>query len=190
MSLTRVQGSSVAEAFLHSPEYKIRGLTRSPTSLSALEWQCKGVEIVRADLNDPTSLLLAFKDANFIFGVTDFWTIFKDPSSAHKKKPDQDITEYCFEVELQQGKNLAQAAAKIPSLERYVFSSMANASKWSGGKFRELYHMDSKALTVEFAMGLPELKGKVSQVQAPIYYNLLWEWGLPTTPRIVCISIF
>jgi hypothetical protein len=142
--------------------------------------------MVQADLNDASSLARAFRDATVVFGVTDFWTIFKDPESQTKKRPDQDITEYCFHVELQQGKNIADAAATVPELKRFIFSSMANATKWSEGKFRTLYHMDSKALVVDYAKTLPNLNGKFSQVQAPIYYNLPWEWGLPTTPKKVC----
>jgi hypothetical protein len=126
------------------------------------------------------------KDANLIFGVTDFWTIFSDPTSKTKKKPEQDITDYCFEIEVQQGKNLAAAAAKVEGLERFVFSSMASAKRASGGKFDRLYHMDSKAVVVEYANALEGLQGKFSVIQAPIYFNLLWEWGLPTTPRKVC----
>ena len=141
--------------------------------------------MVQADVNNTSSLIAAFKDANVIFGVTDFWTIFKDPESQLRKKPDQDVTEYCFEVELQQGKNLADAAATVTSLHRYIFSSMASPTKWSNGKFKLLYHMDSKALAVDYAKSLPQLVGKFSQIQAPIYFNLLWEWGLPTTPKKV-----
>jgi len=145
--------------------------------------------MVQADFDDFNSLVAAFQGANVIFGVTDFWTIFNDAESHKKKKPNQDITQYCFEVELQQAKNLADSAAQIPTLDRYVFSSMANATKWSHGKFRRLYHMDSKALAVDYALSLPGLQGKFSQIQAAIYYNLPWEWGLPTTPKKVCAPL-
>jgi hypothetical protein len=141
--------------------------------------------MVQADVNDKASLVTAFQGAAVIFGVTDFWTIFKDPTSQKLKKPGQDITEYCFNVELQQGKNLADAATQIPSLERYIFSSMASATKWSKRKFTTLYHMDSKALVVDYSKSLLELKDKFSEIQAPIYFNLLWQWGLPTTPTKV-----
>ena len=140
---------------------------------------------MQADVNNTASLVSAFQGAAVIFGVTDFWTVFKDPASQTLKKPGQDITEYCFEVELQQGKNLADAAAQIPTLERYIFSSMASATKWSKGKFTMLYHMDSKALAVNYTKSLLGLKDKFSEIQAPIYFNLLWQWGLPTTPTKV-----
>jgi hypothetical protein len=45
--------------------------------------------------------------------------------------------------------------------------------------------MDSKALAVDYALSLPGLQGKFSQIHAAIYYNLPWEWGLPTTPNKV-----
>ena len=141
--------------------------------------------MVQADVNDTASLIPAFQGAAVIFGVTDFWTIFKDPTSQKLKRPGQDITEYCFEVEHQQGQNLADAAAQIPTLEKYIFSSMASATKWSKGKFTTLYHMDSKALAVDYTKSLLGLKDKFSEIQAPIYFNLLWQWELPTTPTKV-----
>jgi hypothetical protein len=66
---------------------------------------------------------------------------------------------------------------------------MANATIWSHGKFPRLYHMDSKTLAVDYAITLPGLKGKFSQIQATIYYNLPWEWGLPTTPKKVRVLL-
>ncbi|EED17482.1 NAD dependent epimerase/dehydratase, putative [Talaromyces stipitatus ATCC 10500] len=170
--ITGVQGGSVARTYLNTPGWKVRGVTRNKSSERAKFWASNGVEMVEANLDDISSLKSAFQGANIIFGVTDFWTIFKDPESMTKKKPSQDITEYCFEVELQQGKNLADSAASIPALERYIFSSMANAIKSSYGKYRQLYHMDSKAFAADYAKSLPGLNGKFSQIQAPIYFNL------------------
>lgn len=140
---------------------------------------------MQADLDDQESLERAFEGSKIIFGVTDFWTIFQDPTSMAKKRPGQNITEYCFQVEFQQGKNLVNAAAAIKQLDLLVFSSMAMASKWSNKKFSRIYHMDSKALVADYAQSLPALENKFSQIQAPIYYNLFWQWGLPTTPKKV-----
>lgn len=184
-----LQGGSVASTYLQLPGWKVRGVTRNPSSPKAMELQARGVEIVYGDLNYPDSLEAAFQNATIIFGVTDFWTIFQDAESMTKKQPDQDLTEYCFEVEVQQGKNLAEAAARIPTLERFIFSSMASANKWSKGKFPRVYHMDSKAVVVEHVRSLPGLKDRFSQIQAPIYFNLLWQWGLPTTPKKVSSSL-
>ena len=141
--------------------------------------------MVNGDLNNVESLKQAFVGADIIFGVTDFWTIFKDPESLKKKKPGQTLVEYCYDVEIQQGKNIADAAATVPTLSRYIFSSMAHAKKSSNGKFAELYHMDSKADAAIYAQSNPALAGKFSQIQAPIYFQLPWGWGLPTTPQQV-----
>lgn len=175
----------MANAFLNNPNYSIRGTTRDPSSATAKSLSAKGIEIVQADVNDVASLQRAFADATLIFGVTDFWTIFKDPQSQLHKRPDQELIEYCYEVELQQGKNLADAAASVVTLKRYIFSSMANATHTSDGKYNRLYHMDSKAKAVEYAQSLDGLKDKFSQIQAPIYFELPWKWGLPTTPKKV-----
>ncbi|KAK2018635.1 NmrA-like family protein [Colletotrichum eremochloae] len=183
LGITGVQGGSVADTYLRTPGWKIRGVTRNPKSEAAQAWAAKGIEVVQADLDDVESLKRAFAGADVIFGVTDFWTIIRDPASSANKRPDQELVEYCYEVELQQAKNIADAAATVPGLHRYVFSSMANATKESGGKFSKLYHMNSKAEAAEYAQTLPALKNKFSQVQAPIYFQLPWQWGLPTTPK-------
>ncbi|KAJ5910489.1 NmrA-like family protein [Penicillium tannophilum] len=183
LGITGVQGSSVADTYLLNADWKIRGVTRNPESDKAKQWAAKGVEIVKGDLDDVVSLKRAFVGADVIFGVTDFWTIFQDPESQTKKKPGQELVEYCYEVELQQGKNIADAAAAVPDLFRYIFSSMANATTSSSGKYDKLYHMNSKAEAAVYAQSLPTLAGKFSQIQAPIYFQLPWEWGLPTTPK-------
>lgn len=142
--------------------------------------------MVQGTHDDVSSLRHAFAHANIIFGVTDFWTIFQDPASQEAAKgAGQELVQYCFDIELQQAKNLAMAAASVPGLQKFVFSSMADATKWSKGKFSKLYHMDSKAQAVYFMQSLPGLEGKFAQVQAPIYYQLPWQWGLPTTPKKV-----
>ncbi|KAH0489689.1 hypothetical protein TgHK011_010107 [Trichoderma gracile] len=182
--ITGVQGSSVADAFIKDPSYTLRGVTRNPASEVAKAWAAKGVEIVQGDFDDVKSLERAFHGANVIFGVTDFWNIWGDPRSKELKKPEQELVKYCYEVELRHGKNLADAAASTTStLEMYVFSSMADATKSSGGKYRTLYHMDSKARAAVYAQSLEALNGKFSQVQAPVYYQVGTQWGLPITPK-------
>lgn len=62
---------------------------------------------------------------------------------------------------------------------------MADATKSSRGKYTKLYHMDSKAQAVTYAQSLPQLKDKFSQIQAPIYFQVATEWGLPIAPKKV-----
>jgi hypothetical protein len=125
----------------------------------------------------------AFSGADVIFGVTDFWGIWGSVPADKKALPELELLKWVGEKEEQQGRNLADAAASVPGLHRYIFSSMASAAESSGGKYSQVFHMDSKARAVKYAQGLAGLKDKFSQIQAPIYFNLIWQWNLPTTPK-------
>ncbi|CAN9080074.1 unnamed protein product [Alternaria alternata] len=67
LGATGNQGGSVITALLAHPEiasqYSIRGITRDTTKPSAQKLLAKGVEPVKADLNDPSSLQAAFHGA-------------------------------------------------------------------------------------------------------------------------------
>jgi len=58
---TGTQGLSLINAALKDGSYKIRGLTRNPNSPKAVELSKRGVEVVKADINDGESLVEAFK---------------------------------------------------------------------------------------------------------------------------------
>lgn len=52
--------------------------------------------------------------------------------------------QYAYEREVQQGVNVAEAAAAVESLELFIFSALPNAKKHSNGKYTNFYHFDSK----------------------------------------------
>ncbi len=80
------------------------------------------------------------------------------------------MNEFCFDLEVQQGKNIANAAAKVETLERYVCSSLSDAKKWSKGKYTWVYHFDGKAQVVEYIKDeLPHLAKKTSVLQIGLY---------------------
>ncbi|KAH7317885.1 hypothetical protein BKA65DRAFT_609516 [Rhexocercosporidium sp. MPI-PUGE-AT-0058] len=110
---TGVQGGSV-----------VTDITRNVNSAKAEALKAQGVETVAADLDNIDSLTAAFKDATVIYAVTDFFEPFstKGPKEAIK-------------IETQQGINLAKAAAATPSLEHYIWSTLANVGRISGGKY-------------------------------------------------------
>jgi hypothetical protein len=100
------QGGSVVSHFLsYAPsKYRIRGLTRDTSSTKAKALASKGVELVAADLDDVPSLVKAFKDADVIFGVTDFWAPYFDPRNANKGKENGTTRNaWAYQYELQQG---------------------------------------------------------------------------------------
>ncbi len=151
IGVTGNQGGSVARRFLQDPSYRIRGLTRNASSPAALALSSLGIEIVSADLDDVDSLKVAFQGANLIFSVTNYWEPFFRPDArAEAEKRGISCRQYAYEVELRQGRNIADAAASpeiLAGLDEmgFVASTLSYAKKCSGGKFRELYHFDAKA---------------------------------------------
>ncbi|KAK4032150.1 hypothetical protein C8A01DRAFT_41413 [Parachaetomium inaequale] len=122
---TGAQGKGVVRAFINNPAYKVRAITRNPSSESGQALAAQGAEVVSADLNDLASLKAAFAGSHIIFGVTNFF----EPFIAHQS-PDK-----AMEVEVQQGINLAQAAAATSTLEHYIWSTLPNAKAISAGKY-------------------------------------------------------
>lgn len=125
--------------------------------------------VVKADLDDVASLQQAFTGAHAIFGVTDFWQ-FPEKAVTQELAVAEGITwnEACYRLELQQGKNIIDAAVKVAGegvLERFVFSSLSDAKKASKGKLSWVYHFDSKAHIMNY------LKEKAKE--DPAYKTLL-----------------
>lgn len=183
----------MAETFLKHSEWKIRGITRDPSKPNAQALTVKGVEVVKADIEDKASLIQAFTGAHAIFAVTDFWAFVRDPEAA--KAAGKRINEYAYDREVQQGQNIADAAADpavLKTLQRFVYSSLSNVRKWSRGKYTLVYHFDSKAQVVEYIKNRhPDLNARTSTVQIGEYAD---NWRnpalaphkvrLPTLPQI------
>jgi NmrA-like family len=181
------KGSSVANTFLKLPEWRVRGVTRNPLSPAAQVFAQKGIEIVKADLNDKNSLISAFQGANAIFAVTDFWAPFSDPDNIPRATArGVTINEYAYAVEIDLGINVAQAAADSSvsmTLEHYIFSSLADVRKWSKEKYTWVYHFDSKAKVVHYIKEcLPALHAKMSTVQIG-FYATNWKMRGAWRPR-------
>ncbi|HSL31162.1 MAG TPA: NmrA/HSCARG family protein, partial [Anaerolineales bacterium] len=86
------QGGQVARHLLQQG-WRVRGLTRKPEGKKAAELKALGVEVVRADLEDKGSLEAAFANAYGVYHM--------QPPVPGK-----------VEVEIQQGRNAAEAATK------------------------------------------------------------------------------
>ncbi|KAH8902038.1 NAD(P)-binding protein [Coniochaeta sp. PMI_546] len=132
------QGGAVVAAFLKDPQWKIRGITRNPGSEKAKALTAKGVEMVKADLMDLSSLEQAFQGANVIFGVTDYYEHF---FAKGKEK--------AMEAEYTQGKNMAKAASKVPTLEQFLWSTLPHSSVITKGE-AIVPHFEGKARVDEF----------------------------------------
>ena len=121
---TGVQGRSIINALVNNSEYSIRALTRNPNSDKAKALTSRGVEVVRADVNDLDSLITAFRGSSIIFGMTDFFETFAKSGPAK-----------AVEVEVTQGINIAKAASATETLEHYVWSTLPDGKTISKGKF-------------------------------------------------------
>lgn len=173
----------MARVFASEPGWKVRGITRDKSSSSSQALTALGVEMATADLYNPSTLEVAFLGATAIFAATDFWAPFYDPCTQALLKEGQTLGQYCYERELRQLKNVADAASKIGTLERIVISSLVDAGKLSGGKYTGVYHWDSKARGVVCLQEqYPELATKLSTV---LIGNYMENWRyLPSLRKV------
>lgn len=154
-------------------DWRVRGLTRNPSSEAAQALAAKGVEIVKADLDDRDSLIPAFEGASVIFANTDFFALLFKAAAPGGSPPGKGPKEQAFDLEVAQNVNIAAAAASptvIKTLERFVLSSLSDASKWSRGKYTTVYHFDSKAEAIRTIQAkYPEVAARMSTLQIGHY---------------------
>jgi NmrA-like family len=143
------QGGSVASTFLNTPGWTVRGITRSIDSATSKDWSTKGVDMVQADLDKPDELIEAFRGAHAIFCVTNWWQELGVPGNwANAAQTGEDIRKICYDIEVQRGMNMVNAAAAVVEedglLQRLVLSVVPNTLSQSGGKIKDNYHFDAK----------------------------------------------
>ena len=75
---TGAQGGGLVRAILNdaNSDFIPKAITRNPNSDKAIELAKKGVEVVKADVDDLGSLKEAFKGAYGAFCVTNYWEYF------------------------------------------------------------------------------------------------------------------
>lgn len=112
------QGGAVVRHLLPKG-WKLRALTRNAATHVAKELAGQGVEVVQGDLEDAASLDRACRGVYGIYSVQDFWSV------GAKR-------------EVQQGKNLADAAKKV-GVQHFVYSSVGGAERNTG-----IPHWESK----------------------------------------------
>lgn len=144
------QGRSVANTFLQSPSWTVRALTRNPSSPAAQALAVKGCEVVRAELDDPSSLEDAFRGAHAIFLNTDFWIPYV--KALGSGTPREEASRVAFDTEVRHAKNATDAAVRVAgdTLERLVYSALGPMSKASGGKYPHCLHWETKAVAADY----------------------------------------
>ena len=112
------QGGAVVRALQASGQFKVRALSRNPAKHPKL-----GDEVVLADLSRPETLKAAFAGAHGVFLVTNAWEAGAD--------------EFKHAV-------AAVNAAKDAGVQHFIWSTLPNAEKISGGKI-DVPHFTDKA---------------------------------------------
>lgn len=164
---TGTQGSSVAKTFLSLKNWTVRCLTRSPNSSTAESLRAQGAEIVQAELDDVSSLSRAFQGATAIFVNTDFWAPYGQSLSQGKDRLES--AKIGYDTELRHATNSIEAAAKVPTLKRFIYSALGPMKKASGGKYSHCYHWEGKAAIVDLIEANTDLAPKSSFIYIGAY---------------------
>ncbi|KAI9690055.1 MAG: hypothetical protein M1820_010054 [Bogoriella megaspora] len=186
VGITGIQGSSVANTFIRLPEWKVRGISRDPTSPTAQALIAAGAEVVKGDLDDQTSLVPAFEGATAIFSNTDYFSHLRDALASKDVSAGRTPNKYAFDREIEQSLNIAEVAASpevLKTLEHFVFSSLSDATKWSHGKYTGVYHNDCKAETIRATQTqFPKLAARMSTLQVG-HYIRNWQVSPAMAPQ-------
>lgn len=143
---TGSQGGGLVRAILKDPnsEFRVRAVTRDTNSEKARQLAQLGAEVVSADLDDPQSLMKAFRDSYGVYCVTFFWDHFSP------------------EKELAGARSMA-IAAKECGVAHAIWSTLEDTRKWIPlsdnrmptlmGKYK-VPHFDAKSEADEIFRGV------------------------------------
>ena len=125
------QGGAVVK-HLKRRGFNIKALSRTPESVSARELISKGINVVRGDMADPASLLIAMQGCDGVFSIQNYF-------------------EYGAEKEIQYGKNMADAAKKS-RVAHFIYNSACDVNHHTG-----IPHFESKNTIEQYikSTGLP-----------------------------------
>jgi uncharacterized protein YbjT (DUF2867 family) len=123
---TGQQGGAVTRKLL-AEGWQVRALTRDINKPAAQELKALGAELVAGDMDNRAELDAAFKGTYGVFSVQNFW-----------------LPTVGFDGEVQQGKNVADAA-KAAGVQHLVYSSVGSAHRGMGQK-----HFESKWIIEQY----------------------------------------
>jgi uncharacterized protein YbjT (DUF2867 family) len=146
---TGAQGGGVVDALLALGQYAVRVVSRNPASASAAALEKRGVQVVKGDLLEPSSLRAALEGAHGAFLVTNFW----DPTQMPKET------------------EIGIAAVKVAhaaGVQHFIWSTLPDAEKLTAGRLK-LRHFTGKA-RVDAAVEAAKFP-RHTFVQAPFYFQ-------------------
>ncbi|KAL2874955.1 hypothetical protein SGCOL_009797 [Colletotrichum sp. CLE4] len=124
-----------------------------------------------ASLDSVSELKPAFADAFAIFAVTDFWSaILTEQVTSRAGTDDSNLAIATQVLKESWGRNIAMAAAEIPTLERFIFRNLPPVSELSQGNLKHVQHFDGKANNVKYLQQeYLALWAKTSQILVGFY---------------------
>lgn len=125
---TGAQGGS-ALRHLKADGWNVKAFVRDPEKPTAKALAEQGIELVQGNMNDVASLEAAMQGAYGVFSIQQFW-------------------ETGFDMEVQQGKNVADAV-KAAGVKHLVYNSVDGAERKSG-----IPHFDTKGIIEEYISSL------------------------------------
>ena len=138
--VTGSQGASITNTIINDAEllkmYKIRGITRDPSKADAQALAKKGVEVVKADLDDRASIQAALNGAHTVFAMT--------------------VSMYVpggMEREVEQGKAIADEAVAAGA-KLLIWSTVPSPTKLTNGNY-PVDSFDSKDTVKDYIETLP-----------------------------------
>ena len=151
---TGAQGGAVARALVARGGYRVRGVTRNPVSEKAKALKASGIEVVKANLDDATSVETAVQGAYGVFLVTDYWGTLAKLQDADKSQ----------EAELAQGKLVGDACKKA-GVKHLVYSGLELVLDIIG---KPCPHCDAKGRVEKY---LDEIGTPNTSTRYPYYFD-------------------
>ncbi|KAI9504507.1 hypothetical protein GGI25_005538 [Coemansia spiralis] len=152
---TGLQGGSVLNALYGAGKYKLIAITRniSSESAKAIKKKHPGVELSEANINDVESLTKAFRGADTVFGITQFF------------QPDvlKNVESGDLDAEYKQGKNIVDAAIAA-GVKNMIYSSLPSMKAFSSGKYAGVLHFEGKKKVENY------LLSKVDKICGAVVY--------------------
>ena len=135
------QGGGVVNCILKdaelSKQYKIRAVSRDPSSSASQTLKQAGAEVVKGDIENAESVQSALKDAHAVFLAT--YSVYDDQLRAR---------------ELRQGKSIADAAVAAGA-KHFIYSTLDNTQAFHNGKLEHMAHFDGKNDVEQYIRSLP-----------------------------------
>ncbi len=148
---TGAQGGGVVDALLGARKFKVRVASRNPSSGAAKALTARGVEVVKADLLEPSSLKALYHGARGAFLVTNFG----DPAQRGREE----------EIGAS-----AVNAARSAGVKHLIWSTLPDVEKISGGRLKvEHFTMKAHVDAVVRSAGFE----RHTFVEAPFYFQNL-----------------